>query len=491
MDSAMKDRLARALLLTFAMVPIVISSMRPATVADPDIWWHLQTGNWILLHRSIPTQDCLSTSMSGKPWIAYSWGFETIIALCQHKYGLPGIIGLTGILVMASFISLFVLLRRYLPEHLAIGLSIIAAMALFRVFTPRPWLFTILLFTIELNILLHARETGRTGRMWLIPLLFIVWANTHIQFIYGLLVLGMVVAESFLELWLRRQVSYSRISALQSCSVLFASLMATLLNPHGWRVYTIIHQYTSLHALKYISEIQAMTFRDQADWLMLVLVSVAAFVLGKSGTKDLFLFALGAIACYVTFHSVRDIWFAGIVSVTIIAIHCGIKNSYQRPPIPNWTIGMAALIVFALSPLFTKWTSKELVQQAVAKKFPDKAVQYASDHHLPNPLYNSFNWGGYLLWTMPQMPVVIDSRANVYGNERVERSVFTWSGSNDWRRDPDLVAANTVILERECTLSHILQADPHFKVAYEDKLALVFQRVSKSDTKDDLRGSLE
>ncbi len=58
-------------------------------------------------------------------------------------------------------------------------------------YTPRPWLFTILFFVLVLDIVMQARLTGRARELAWLPLIFALWANTHIQFIDGIRAAGL------------------------------------------------------------------------------------------------------------------------------------------------------------------------------------------------------------------------------------------------------------------------------------------------------------
>jgi hypothetical protein len=118
-----------------------------------------------------------------------------------------------------------------------------------------------------------------------------------------------------------------------------------------------------------------------------------------------------------------------------------------------------------------------LVQKRIPELYPAQACDFVRTHHLPQPIYNSYNWGGYLLWRLPQMKVSIDGRANLYGDKRVLRSANTMRGAEDWSQDQELMHAKTVLFERGAPLTTILRTRSDFRVLYEDKIAVVFQRV--------------
>jgi hypothetical protein len=104
---------------------------------------------------------------------------------------------------------------------------------------------------------------------------------------------------------------------------------------------------------------------------------------------------------------------------------------------------------------------------------PVRAVESIRTNGYAGPLYNDFNWGGYLIWAL-RMPVNIDGRTNLYGNERMDRSIATWGAQPDWASDPELKSAGLVIGPVTAPLTQLLRMDSHYKLVYEDKLAAVF-----------------
>jgi hypothetical protein len=89
-----------------------------------------------------------------------------------------------------------------------------------------------------------------------------------------------------------------------------------------------------------------------------------------------------------------------------------------------------------------------------------------------------------LIWRLPRLPVALDGRTNIFGDERTERSLATWSGQRDWQSDPELEASGVVIADPNTPLASLLHFDPRFKLVYEDAVATVF--VKESETSFDL-----
>src|SRR5262245_9306425 len=170
-------------------------------VIDPDIWWHLRTGKWIVDHAQVPATDPFSAYGMGKPWVAYSWLFEILVYALFTKLGLMGILVFTVSMSLLIALVLHGALRRAaLPFIVEVFFVAVALSAMSRIISPRSWLFSILFFTVELFILFHVRRTDRFAPLLALPPLFVLWANLHMQFVYGLAVLGLFLVEVVLSL---------------------------------------------------------------------------------------------------------------------------------------------------------------------------------------------------------------------------------------------------------------------------------------------------
>jgi hypothetical protein len=118
--------------------------------------------------------------------------------------------------------------------------------------------------------------------------------------------------------------------------------------------------------------------------------------------------------------------------------------------------------------------SEQQLESVVERRFPVAAVKFVNEKNYSGPLYNDFGWGGYLIWTLPRLLVSMDGRMNVHGDQRIERSVNTWSGLRGWESDPELMKARLVIGGANNALTNLMRMDSRFKLVYEDATAAVF-----------------
>ena len=164
-------------------------------VLDLDIWWHLKVGDWIVQHAAFPHNGILSRTAATRPWIAYSWGFEVLLSRFYAWFGLVGI-GLYGtLLTLAVAFSVYWMARRLSGRFwMSCVLAATTCYSFLFLMMPRPVFFSIILSCVSLTLILQAQRHGRMQALYWLPLIFFLWANLHIQFIYGLAVLGLFVA---------------------------------------------------------------------------------------------------------------------------------------------------------------------------------------------------------------------------------------------------------------------------------------------------------
>ena len=228
------DQAARALLIGLLCAVLAFVCLRGATgaVADPDVGWHLRTGQWILQHHAFPRTDPFSRVSGGSAWQAYSWLFELILLKLYGWMNLQGLMIFTAAMMALIAAAVYHMMSRLQADFTQRAVLTIAVMfCLSRMSTPRPWLFTILFFALEMDILMHVRQTGKSRELLWLPLLFALWANVHIQFVDGLLVLGIAATEPLLERWWKSGTKGA--PARNLWLALGACVAAVCLNPYG------------------------------------------------------------------------------------------------------------------------------------------------------------------------------------------------------------------------------------------------------------------
>ncbi len=402
---------------------------------------------------------------------------------CAGRFGLVGIAAYEIAIRLALSVALFHLVHGQLPRFWrAAALTAVGLFSMMRVIGPRPGMLTILFIILELDILLSVRRKASTKLLWLLPPLFLVWANCHIEFIDGLFVLGLFAAEPLINGLLRYEPrEKSGVAAAQIWLTLGASALATLLNPYGWKLYSTVYLYMGQsRVFEIIDELRAMSFREPQHFAALFLLIGAAIAVGwRRDAKPLWLLLM-MIASLMAFRMVREIWFLAVVSLCVISDGWGFAPSEARAPAEHGARRrvLVAVWVFAIVVASCQryGLSNLLLEVQVSGSFPEGASRFIEQHHLPGPLLNDLSWGGFLIWRLPELPVAMDGRTNVHGEERILQNSALWRGKPGWSSNPELSRANLVITPQDAAIAALLRTDPRFKVAYEDVQAVVFQR---------------
>jgi hypothetical protein len=330
---------------------------------------------------------------------------------------------------------------------------------------------------------MHARRTGSSRELLWLPPMFALWANVHIQFVDGLLVLAIAVAEPLLLRWWKSDVHCP--PARNLCLTLGACAAAVCLNPYGPGIYRIAwHMGSQQGVLDTVSEMLALPFREPADFVLLFLALAAAGVLFRYRRMPPFETLMLALAAVLSFRSRRDLWVMAITAGAILSAGLPAREANKdEAKQPRWSAALSALTValaFAASLALLHLNDGRL-RKLLAEKMPVQAVEVVKDRHYTGPLFNTYDWGGFLIWNLRE-PVSIDGRAGLYGDQAIARSRETWGGAANWASDPDLRTAGVVIAPDQAALTQLLRTDARFELAYEDKVAAVF--VAKRDIKD-------
>jgi len=454
-------------------------------VLDPDIWWHLSTGAWIVQNRAFPHFGIFSRTAASRPWTAYSWGYEVLLAQSYNWFSFIGMATFGAALTMAVAIAIFWMLFQVSGRFwVAWGLAIAAYSAFLFSIMPRPVFFTMLLYAITLMLLLKAQRSGQVQGLYWLPLVFVLWANLHIQFIYGLFALGLFAGINFLQ---RAAIRWKfhpdwctapTLPTARLFAILGVCFLASCIGPYSFHLYQVVLNYSaSKFTYIMIQELQALSFGGVSHFLELLLGAAAFFALGWAKKSDIFKLILLVTASIFAFRTARDAWFLCITAAAYIADFPQAKQERER--LLTWLegvgIGLATAVFLVLIARNTQFNPRGL-DRAISSEYPVDAVNFLRLHPVGGPLYNSFDWGGFLIFYMPQYPVAIDGRGDLYGDELFRQFHFTEAADPAYANSPYLIESGVVVLKNASPLTKLLPGDRRFRVIYQDDHATVFAR---------------
>jgi hypothetical protein len=469
------------LLIAMYGTAAVIALWMSRTLPDFDYGFHLRTGQWIVAHGSVPDAEVFSANAVSPRWVAYSWAYEVLLCALAAAFGVwaPVVLSVAMSLLIAHMI--FKMVRRTSGHTaLAAGLTLIGILAMASMLYGRSVMFTIVFAALELHLLLRATVLEDRRALLLVPLVFAVWANVHIQFIYGFFLYGCFLAQAWLDV-LRGSPDADTAARAHSLATRMtwigaACLLATLANPYHVRIYDPVVRYLfqAPTIYRYLQEfgppgLASIPTRATLALALLVLLGSGRRLLGRP-----FLLLMFAVALGLAFRAGRDAWLVvvtgGAVAATALRRPQPEALRANRFVVATGTACVIAVAVLAMD------ISADTLRANLRRRFPVDAADFIESRNLPGPMYNDFNWGGYLMWRLPQHRVAMDGRTHVYSTESILRSVRVWNAEPGWNHDPELAAAGFVVASREMPLTRSLKKDPRFHLAYEDAVSAIFVR---------------
>src|SRR5581483_3963154 len=297
---------------------------------DAGIGWHIRNGQLILATHTITRVDPFSATMSGKPWYAWEWLYDSLIAAIHDHTGLNGVVFFTAVLIAATFAATFRLaLIRGTNLPLAVALAILAASASTIHFFARPhvfsWIFTVVWFQL-LDSAEVAREKAR--RLFWLPLITLLWANLHGGFLLGFVLLGIYLVAGVLRYagefsaWPAETLGQVRAAQwLKTLGVVsFLCLAASLVNPYGYNLHLHIYQYlTDRFLMNHIDEFGSPNFHGVAQQCFgaLLLITLVAVASARSRLRVSHLLVI-IFAVYSGLYASRNLPTSSILLVLIV-----------------------------------------------------------------------------------------------------------------------------------------------------------------------------
>jgi hypothetical protein len=469
--------------LTGIVISILVFILFCRTPVDADLWWHLRAGQVMWEQKTILLVDPFSYTKIGAPWVNAFWLSEILF------YGLNRI---GGYFALAVFVSLtgayafYIVYKRLLGNFFIKGsIILLAALTAAPIWGPRPQLFSFVLIAI-LDSWLSKAENRKPLAGWVLVPLFALWANLHGGWIWGILLLFAEIAGSVTGLILNQSedqkiVALQRIKSLAGWLCL--STLAVGINPNGLAIWKLPFQQVSvsMQIQEWLSpDFHQFSFHPLL-WMLFLLIVFAPFA--KKPVSWPRLFKVIGFA-YLTFVAQRNIALFAIVAAPLLAegVNDGIqvfwrdkKTTYHQQLGQRMAKTINIILITALGFVATGYLVGLSQPKQIDVHYPLKAVNWIKTNRPAGRLFNSYNWGGYILWKLPEYPVFIDGRADLYGSEIISQwqdVVNARSNAleilNEWK-------VNLVFLEPTWPAINMLEIND-WKIVYQDEMSVILIR---------------
>jgi hypothetical protein len=343
----------------------------------------------------------------------------------------------------------------------------------------RPYLMTFALIGVTALIL----ESSR--RLWLLPPLFAIWANCHGGFFLGWVMVAAYAAEALREKQWRMPLAGA------------AALLASGINPNGFRVLQDLRYYRQSYLTSKLLEWSAPRLWPPGVFTFL-LVGAAGVLLWRRREVRLSDWLLFAAFGAAALSAQRNTFLVGFLAAVLIASYLPRKPALpvrRAGLMPAWRRNLPALAQLAAAPLLLAAVAIGIARggmfqlRAAEWKLPSGAADFLLAHRITQPIFNTYEYGGYLIWRLwPHQRVFIDGRAlsetvfRDYG--RILYNVEE-AGAADAQAILDRYGVQALVMntfEYSQGLVYMLApalADPSqskWKLVYSDPTAVIFMR---------------
>ena len=432
--AALRRGLTMAQLWAFLAVGLPVLAAFIAGLSAVDLAYHLRAGGEFLDTGRISTTDTWTFTANGAAWLNQQWGAQALMAVIFRVAGWTGLAVLRALLVGLTFGFLFEACRRRgldlrRAAWLTLGAFVVSAVAL----ALRPQLFGMAL--AALTLLLVADRRAHPRGVWAVPVIVALWANLHGSFFLGPVILGLAWLEDV----------HDRVpSRHRALFIAVVSAAAALVNPFLAGVWAYAAGLsTNAFVTSRITEWQPTTLRTIPGMLFFGSVAVVVVILARRGRATSWpTLAWLAVFAAIGAYAIRGVawWPLGAaVAIAPLLVRAPSEAPARRPERTSALhLVTAALIAVVCVVLVPAWRPNDPgtgAPVALVSDAPSGITRYLRDHARPGDrILNPQPWGSWFELALPNNPVAIDSRIEVFPVavwdqlDRVREGVGDWQG---------------------------------------------------------------
>jgi hypothetical protein len=471
---------------------VVIASLFVTAEQDPDFWWHIRIGRWMVDNHRLPSTDIFTYTVPNHVWTDHEYLTEILMWLVYSSAGTVGIAIAFGVITWLGFWLMYRQVRRQPFVIVGVGLAL-AAIAGNPIWGPRAQMITFALTCLELYWL-QGYLSGRSRMLIYFPLVMALWANLHGGWVIGFAWLGIAIA-SELVMWAWDRSNPAHWAHLKFLGIItVASGVAVLATPHGLSVYLYpFNTVGSVAQEKLIVEWFSPDFHQRylLPFEAMILVTIGGFALRRPSLYEFLLFVAGLA---LALQSVRNVALFVAATTPVLVntygawwrdISAARKWKLQTPARPAFAAvtAFALVVIIAATAIHVTGDINPSEQASLdASSYPVGAADWLAAHpDVGSRMYNQYGWGGYLanrFYPQSNRRVFIFGEAALMGDDLLNQYEEVQTLRSDWEQVLDRYGVDYIVYNRGEALDNVLRTSPRWKLVYEDSVAVIYVRVS-------------
>jgi hypothetical protein len=469
-------------LIIGAVVYLFVLGVRQVMLSDPDTYWHLAAGRWMIDHSAVFTTDPFSHTMHGKSWMAHEWLSEVMFAAAYEAGEWSGIVVLTAVAFAASLAILTRYLLKYLePVHALTFAGLAMAMALPHI-VARPFVLAMPVMVLWTAKLVEARDRQTTPSMWLLPLMTL-WANMFGGFTVGIAFCFAFAAEAVLSAASRQE----RLKSARGWGIFaLLAVCSALVTPNGIKGFVLtLSIFSGENLIEHIGEWQSPNFHkfQPLELWLLAFLAVALYT-GVRLPPVRLLLLLGLV--HLALWSARSGELLGFLAPLILAAPLAAQwyptPGSDRATRLDWIFQelarpakLSTVVIFIgfLGSITTLVAGRGTLQPR-NNISPVAAVDAARKGNIKGPVFNAYDFGGYLIHA--GIPTFIDGRSEMFGEVFVREYLDSLRSRDLLRQVLEKYRIEWTLLRPGSYEAEVLNDFPEWRRFYVDDVAVIHVR---------------
>jgi len=492
-------------IIFFSLIFLFIFSYNFTLPRDPDFGWHMKYGEDVVLRHKIHLTDTFSYTYRGKSVVDTEWLSEGIFYFIYSKFSFLGLSLFSAFFTTLAFFIPIIVFRGNLTVKFLLTVWSVIGSSVVLLVGPRIQNISLVFFSFLTVFLFKYTQTGRRRYLWPIPPLFLIWANAHPGYSLGifLLVIYLLIVTAYLfndliksgiKYNLKEIKKFALLSAIFLLSFCLSGVKPKSIGPSGSSLDVIKALVLPVNLASNVSLVGRVRVTI-AEWLPPVLVdlpgtlfylgilfSIAFFSYQFIDKRSLKYIIILLVFIYFSLLSRRNTPFFFLIFLPCMLIFLEKKIIESRFPFLR-LLNILTILLMLL------WVPARLFKGALdilpsnnnvdvycrTVKYPCEAINFIQKNKPAGNMFNSYDWGGYLIWQLPEYPVFIDGR--VPGQEIYSEFETVNSLNSGWQEILAKYNVKWMIIRPNQTFNFIVKSQDNWQVVYTDEIANILEKL--------------